>query len=200
MDQQLKSLTELLCGGFSNQQQAFENPPLYGHIKVRFRPLPQLPEGSLLLEQAYAIAPEEPYRVRVLRPMRCPERGLLIMNYSIRDDRRFWGSIEEADPSRRLSIEEGDLKLLEGCTYLVETTSAGFRGTVEPGCRCLVTRRGITSYLVSEFELSATGMQTIDRGHDPKSHEHLWGSVAGPFQFDRYVDWRDECATAWPNA
>ena len=85
----------MLSGGFSNQAQAFENPPLYGHIQVRFRPLSHLDPGSLLLEQAYAIAPSEPYRVRVLRPMQCPSRGLVILNYAIRDDQRFWGAIDD---------------------------------------------------------------------------------------------------------
>ena len=36
--------------------------------------------GSFLLEQAYAIASKEPYRVRVLQPTICPMRGLLILN------------------------------------------------------------------------------------------------------------------------
>lgn len=36
------ALVKMLSGGFSNQQQAFDNPPLYAHILVRFRPLPQL--------------------------------------------------------------------------------------------------------------------------------------------------------------
>jgi len=40
--------------------------PLYGHIPVRFRPLPQLMPGSLLLEQAYAVTHCNPMRIRVL--------------------------------------------------------------------------------------------------------------------------------------
>ena len=36
--------------------------------------------GSFLLEQAYAIASKEPYRVRVLQPTICRMRGLLILN------------------------------------------------------------------------------------------------------------------------
>ena len=44
-------LLSQLSAGFSNQQQAFENPPLFAHILVKLRPLPQLARGSLLLEQ-----------------------------------------------------------------------------------------------------------------------------------------------------
>ncbi len=28
-------------------------------------------------------------------------------------------------------------------------------------------------------------METIDRGHDPDTHEQLWGSLPGPFLFER---------------
>ena len=76
MTESLNRRTRGLCGSFSNQQQAFENPPLYGHIHVRYRPLGQLAPRSLLIEQAYAIAPKEPYRIRVVRPLLCPEQGL----------------------------------------------------------------------------------------------------------------------------
>ena len=91
MTESLNRLTRWLRGSFSNQQQAFENPPLYGHIQVRYRPLGQLEPRSLLIEQAYAIAPKEPYRIRVVRPVLCPERGLTVMNYTLADPQRFSG-------------------------------------------------------------------------------------------------------------
>ena len=43
-------------------------------------------------------------------------------------------------------------------------------------------------------------METIDRGYDPETHEHLWGSIAGPFQFERTDDWRDELPADWSGA
>ena len=94
----------MLSGSFSNQQQAFDNPPLYAHILVRFRPAPQLAPGSLLLEQAYAIAPNEPHRIRVLRTWICPERGLVILNCKIRDDHRLGGAMD--DPGGFLKFEK----------------------------------------------------------------------------------------------
>ena len=33
-------LLRQLCGSFSNQNQAFENPPLFAHILVTTRPIP----------------------------------------------------------------------------------------------------------------------------------------------------------------
>ncbi len=194
MSSSLPRLVRMLSGGFSNQAQAFDNPPLYAHILVRIRPLPQLAPGSLLLEQSYALDPASPYRIRVLRPERRGEE-LVIHNQAITDDQRFWGAVE--DRALRQSIEPEDLRPLEGCTYVVREQGEGFVGEVEPGCRCLVERKGRTAYLVSRLELSPNRMLTIDRGHDPVSHEHLWGSLAGPFEFARTDDFSDEIPADW---
>ena len=184
----------MLSGGFSNQDQAFENPPLYAHILVKFRPLTQLEPGSLLLEQSYAINPAAPYRIRVLRAERQAGQ-LIIHNQALIDDQRFWGAVD--DPELRSQIQASDLLPLQGCAYLVQEEGEGFIGEVEPGCRCLVERKGATSYLVSRLELNPTGMRTIDRGHDPQTHEHLWGSLAGPFEFARTDDYSNEIPSSW---
>ena len=194
MDHSLARLVQLLSAGFSNQSQAFDNPPLYAHILVKFRPLPQLAPGSLLLEQSYAINPVAPYRIRVLRPER-RDGQLVIHNQSLRDAERFWGAVEDAD--KRAAITGADLQHLEGCTYVVQERGDGFVGEVEPGCRCLVERKGATAYLVSSFEIDPAGMRTIDRGHDPQTHEQLWGSLAGPFEFERTEDYSAEIPASW---
>jgi hypothetical protein len=194
MSSSFARLIRLLSAGFSNQAQAFENPPLYAHILVKLRPLPQLAQGSLLLEQSYAINPGVPYRIRVLR---AEERvnDLLIHNQALHDNERFWGAVD--DQERRERISSSDLLPLEGCTYVVREAGAGFIGEVEPGCRCLVERKGSIAYLVSSFEIDADGMRTIDRGHDPGTHEQLWGSLAGPFEFERTNDYSEEIPSAW---
>jgi len=197
MSSSLTRLVRLLSAGFSNQQQAFDNPPLFAHILVKFRPLPQLAPGSLLLEQSYAINPAAPYRIRVLRAERQAGQ-LVILNQALHDEERFWGAVEDAE--RRAAIREHDLRLLEGCTYVVREEGAGFVGEVEPGCRCLVERKGSTAYLVSSFSLQADGMETIDRGHDPVSHEQLWGAPAGCFRFSRTDDYSEEIPPAWIEA
>jgi len=194
MDHSLARLVQLLSAGFSNQSQAFDNPPLYAHILVKFRPLPQLEPGSLLLEQSYAINPVAPYRIRVLRPER-RDGQLVIHNQSLREAERFWGAVEDAD--KRAAITAADLQHLEGCTYVVQERGDGFVGEVEPGCRCLVERKGATAYLVSSFEIDPAGMRTIDRGHDPQTHEQLWGSLAGPFEFERTEDYSAEIPASW---
>jgi hypothetical protein len=197
MSPSLARLIRLLSAGFSNQAQAFDNPPLYAHILVKFRPLPQLAPGSLLLEQTYAITPGAPYRIRVLRAEQ-RDGALIIHNQALRDEQRFWGSIE--DEARRSRIGTDDLLPLEGCTYVVREVGDGFSGEVEPGCRCLVERKGSVAYLVSSFDIDPRGMRTIDRGHDPNTHEQLWGSVAGPFEFERTEDYSQEIPASWLEA
>jgi hypothetical protein len=187
-------LLRLLCGSFSNQNQAFENPPLFAHILVTTRPIPHLPRGSLLLEQAYAITPSTPYRIRVLRPEQ-KENQLIIHNLALLDEKRFWGAT--ADPSLRAALQEEDLHPLQGCNYWVREQGEGFVGEVEPGCRCVVERKGQPAYLVSQLELSAGRMCTIDRGHHPDTHEQLWGALAGPFEFDRIQDHSGELPDGW---
>jgi len=194
MASSLERLVRMLSGGFSNQEQAFENPPLYAHILVKFRPLPQLAPGSLLLEQSYAINPAAPYRIRVLR-VEALNGQLTIVNQALAEDQRFWGAVEDSELRGR--IQTSDLLPLDGCAYVVREESEGFVGEVEPGCRCLVERKGATSYLVSRLELNPAGMRTIDRGHDPNTHEHLWGSLAGAFEFARTDDYSDEIPAHW---
>jgi hypothetical protein len=194
MADSLTRLVRLLSAGFSNQEQAFENPPLYAHILVKFRPLPQLPPGSLLLEQSYAINPAAPYRIRVLRAER-RNNQLLIHNQALADDQRFWGAVDNDE--RRARIQSADLLPLEGCAYVVREEGDGFVGEVEPGCRCMVERKGTTTYLVSRLELTPRGMRTIDTGHDPTTHEQVWGSLAGPFEFERTHDYSGDIPDSW---
>jgi hypothetical protein len=148
----------------------------------------------LLLEQSYAIDPLVPYRIRVLR-LRLSEGQIIIDNQSIKDPQRFWGSVHDAE--RRALIKPSDLLPLPGCSYLVKEKSEGFSGEVEPGCRCLVERKGTTAYLVSSFEINDSMMWTIDRGHDPQTHEQRWGALAGPFEFQRTTDYSAEIPASW---
>jgi hypothetical protein len=187
-------LLRQLCGSFSNQAQAFDNPPLFAHIFVTTRPVPQLSRGSLILEQAYAITPTTPYRIRVLRP-ELEEGQLIIHNFALQDEERFWGASQ--DLSMRSSIAPQDLIPLAGCNYWVREQGEGFVGEVEPGCKCVVERKGQPAYLVSHFELFEGGMRTIDRGHHPDTHAQLWGSLAGPFDFERIADYSSEIPDRW---
>lgn len=75
---------------------------------------------------------------------------------------------------------------------IVEWTGQSFKGQVEPGKACMVTRKGKETYLDSEFEIDGERFTSLDRGRDPETDEHVWGSVAGPFDFVRWASFADE--------
>ncbi len=185
------TLARWMAADFSNQQQAFDNPPLYAHIRVCMRPLPlELLNGvSFLVEQAYDFMLNDPYRLRVLRILEKSDR-LEIENYTVRDEQSFYGASRDLG---KLSLLTADhLEKLPGCNMVVEWTGSSFKGYVEPGKACVVVRKGMTTYLDSEFEIDDQKFFSWDRGRDPETDEHLWGSLAGPFEFVRWASFADE--------
>ena len=191
----VRRFLNLLCGEYSNQQQAFDNPPLYAHIFLRYRPLPQLTPGSILLEQTYAVDPSNPYRLRMIRAEEQPSGAIKLWNHTFRDPSRFAGAT--FDPDLRLAIQATDLISLDQCHYPVLEQEDGYHGAKEPGSQCIVRRDGEDTVLVSSFHLQGDTLATLDRGHDPNSNERCWGSVAGPFKFKRSQSWTAEMAAAW---
>ncbi len=178
----IATLARWMAADFSNQQQAFENPPLFAHIRVCMRPLPYglLGGVSFYLEQAYDFMVKQPYRVRVLKLQAVGEH-VEIENYLIRDEAQFYGAARERDRLSALTCDH--LERMPGCNMIVTWTGHSFKGTVEPGKACMVVRKGKTTYLDSEFEIDGQQFISWDRGRDPRTDEHLWGSLAGPFQF-----------------
>lgn len=185
------TLARWMAADFSNQAQAFENPPFFAHIRVCMRPLPLevLSGVSLFVEQAYDYTLNDPYRLRVLKLIE--ERDhIAIENYTVKDEQKFYGA--SRDLQRLYTLKYEDLEKLPGCNMLVEWNGNRFQGRVEPGKACMVVRKGKTTYLDSEFEIDDQIFISHDRGRDPETDEHVWGSVAGPFQFVRWASFADE--------
>jgi hypothetical protein len=180
-----------MAADFSNQDQAFENPPFYAHIRVCMRPLPieLLSGASLFLEQAYDYMLNDPYRMRVLKFVE-KDGHIEIEHYQVRDEAKFYGSSRDTDRLQTLTIDQ--LEKMTGCGMIVEWTGQSFKGRVEPGKACVVVRKGQTTYLDSEFEIDDQRLLSLDRGRDPETDEMVWGSVAGPFHFVRRASFADE--------
>ncbi|MEL6319551.1 MAG: chromophore lyase CpcT/CpeT [Cyanobacteria bacterium J06626_14] len=187
----LRKLASWMAGDFSNQQQAFDNPPLYAHIRVCMRPLPlsMLSGISLYIEQAYDFMLNQPYRCRVLNLVEDGDR-LQIDNYSVQAEEEFYGASRNVEKLKTLTAER--IEKLPGCTFLVEWTGTSFKGHVEPGKGCKVTRKGQETYLDSEFEIKPDGLISLDRGRNPDTDELVWGSIAGPFVFTKTQAFADE--------
>lgn len=187
----IATLARWMAADFSNQEQAFENPPFFAHIRVCIRPLPLevLSGVSLYVEQAYDYMLNDPYRVRVLKLVNVGDR-IEIENYGIKDEQQFYGAARNLQRLKTLTADH--LEKLPGCNMIVEWTGHSFKGQVEPGKGCIVFRKGQKTYLDSEFEIDSEKFISLDRGRDLDTDEHIWGSVAGPFYFVRWGSFADE--------
>lgn len=187
----IATLARWMASDFSNQEQAFENPPFYAHIRVCMRPLPLevLSGVGFYVEQAYDYMLNDPYRVRVLKLVQAGDH-IEIENYSIKEEKQFHGAARDLQRLKTLTAD--NLEKLPGCNMIVEWTGHSFKGKVEPGKGCIVFRKGQKTYLDSEFEIDADKFLSLDRGRDPETDEHIWGSVAGPFYFVRWGSFASE--------
>ncbi|GET38820.1 chromophore lyase CpcT/CpeT [Microseira wollei] len=187
----IPTLVRWMASDFSNQAQAYENPPFFAHIRVCMRPLPLefLGGVSLYLEQAYDFALNQPYRVRVLKFVEVGSR-IEIENYKIKQEEQFYGASRDLERLQTLQAER--LEKMPGCTFITEWTGNSFKARVEPGKGCIVVRKDKTTYLDSEFEIDEDKLISLDRGRDVETDEHVWGSIAGPFEFVRKASFADE--------
>lgn len=187
----IATLARWMAADFSNQAQAFENPPFFAHIRVCMRPLPlSLLDGvSFLVEQAYDYMLNNPYRVRVLKLIQTGDH-IEIENYTVKDENKLYGASRNLARLQTLTADQ--LEKLPGCNMILEWTGHSFKGEVEPGKACMVVRKGKETYLDSTFEIDQDKFISLDRGRDPETDEHVWGSVAGPFHFVRWASFADE--------
>lgn len=185
------TLARWMAADFSNQQQAFDNPPLFAHIRVCMRPLaPDLFSAvSFYLEQAYDFQLNRPYRARVMKLIPQDDH-ILIENFGVKDEESLYGAARDRNKLNELTSDR--IERMGGCNMIVRWTGKSFKGSVEPGKACIVVRRGKTTYLDSEFEIDEHQFVSWDRGRDPETDEHIWGSQAGPFYFQRRTSFDGE--------
>lgn len=186
------ALTKLMAGDFSNQQQAFENPPMYAHIRVCMRPLPKdfFAEGrGVFLEQAYDFMLDQPYRVRILQFI-AQDNQIFLKNCKVADQDNWTGA--SRDLSKLAKLTPDLVEVMSGCEMDVVWTGHSYKGTIVPGRACRVVRNNQETYLKNEFEVSAQKLYSLDRGHDLETDERVWGSIAGPFDFDRTESFANE--------
>jgi CpeT/CpcT family (DUF1001) len=187
----IATLARWMASDFSNQEQAFENPPFFAHIRVCMRPLPlELMGGvSLFLEQAYDFELDHPYRMRILKLVAI-ENHIVIENYTVKNEETYYGASRDLERLKALTADQIDR--MSGCNNIVEWTGTSFKGKVESGKACLVFRKGQQTYLDNEFEMTENTFTTIDRGRDLETDAIVWGSIAGPFEFVRWASFADE--------
>lgn len=187
----IKRLASWMAADFTNQEQAWANPPLFAHIRVCMRPLPlSLLEGpSLFLEQAYDFMLNTPYRLRVLKFAIVGDR-IELENYKVKDEEEFFGASRDLNRLQKLTSDR--IEKMEGCDMFVDWTGSSFKGYIKPGKNCIVVRNEKTTYLDNSFEVDEHKLISIDRGLDPETDELVWGSLAGAFEFTRKQSYADE--------
>ena len=189
--QDITTLARWMASDFSNQEQAYANPPFFAHIRVCMRPLPQdlLDGTSLFLEQAYDFMLNQPYRLRVIKLSLVGDR-IELENFKVKDQEKFYGASRNLD---LLSTLTADLiEKMEGCDMNVTWKGNSFQGQIKPGKACIVERKGKITYLDNSFEITDSKLTSYDRGRDPETDELIWGSIAGPFEFFPTQSFADE--------
>jgi hypothetical protein len=187
------TFAQWMAGDYSNWDQAIAFPPLFAHIRVCMRPLPNpISEQGFWLysEQAYDFQLHYPYRTAVVNFLLVDDH-IEIENYKLKEEKNYYGAARE--PERLHAITAESIEKLPGCNILVERTVAGtFKGEIEPGRKCTVCRKDQETYLVHNFELDKNNLTTLDRGFHPETHERVWGTIAGPFEFAKKTSFADE--------
>jgi CpeT protein len=177
-------LCQWMAGDFSNRQQSFAQPQQFAHIHIFFRPLPfDFFDGiGFYSEQVYDHDLWTPYRQGVHRVVD-RQADTYIENYSLIDPIRYAGAAREL--SILNTITTNDIARRQHCSMVFRREGEMFRGSVEPGDRCLIEKQGCMTYLISEVEITETTWFSLDRGMNIDTHEQVWGSTSGHLRFEK---------------
>ena len=184
-------LAGLMAGDFCNRQQSNADPKNYAHIRIFFRPLPwDFFSGiGFYSEQVYDYDLWTPYRQGVHRLVDKKDR-VYIENYSLIEAQNYAGSGHNRDIL--LTIPRDGIKRRQNCSMVFVKDGEMFRGSVEPGNKCFIHRKGVKTYLVSDVELTETTWISWDRGMDIDTKKQIWGSAKGPLKFKKRTSFATE--------
>lgn len=186
----LITLAKWIAGEFSNKQQAFDDPKLFAHIHVFFRPLPwDFFSGiGFYSEQVYDYNLWNPYRQGVHRFLE-QENQVYVENYSLKDPIVYAGSGHNRSILETIKPDFIDRRY--NCSMVFSQKEGKFYGEVE-GNQCLIRKGDNVTYLVSEVELTDKTFISWDRGMDINTNEQKWGSTHGALKFEKITDFSDE--------
>jgi CpeT protein len=187
----LITLAHWMAGDFSNYKQSFEQPQKFAHIHIFFRPLPREFFNAIgfYSEQVYDYDLWSPYRQGVHRLIDLGDQ-IYIENYSLKDSVRYAGAARELSILK--TITPDCLQRRDNCSMIFRRDGEMFRGSVEPGNRCLIEKKGCSTYLVSDVEITETTWNSLDRGLDVNTHQQVWGSTFGPLCFEKRESFASE--------
>jgi hypothetical protein len=188
---QLTTLANYLAGEFDNQQQAWEQPAWYVHLRLWIRPVPIFTADSITLfaEQANVLNLNQPYRPRILRLKQ--KETIEVDFYMLEDITTAQGAGQNQDLIKQITPDK--IRFLPNCSlkvtteqlvdsrYCFETTPL----SIEP---CSVTYQNTTFQVFLGFKATVDKLQTYDKGIDPKTGQGIWGALLGPYCFNKCQD------------
>ena len=180
----LITLAQWMAGDFSNYKQSFEKPQQFAHIHILFRPLPFEFFNAIgfYSEQVYDHDLWTPYRQGVHKLIDQGEQ-IYIENYSLNDPVQYAGAARELSILK--TIKPDCIQRRYNCSMVFKREGEMFRGSVEPGNQCLIEKKGCSTYLISDVEITETTWSSLDRGMDVNTHQQIWGSDFGSLWFEK---------------
>ncbi|MCC3404406.1 MAG: chromophore lyase CpcT/CpeT [Microcoleus sp. PH2017_10_PVI_O_A] len=180
----LITLAQWMAGDFSNYKQSFEKPQQFAHIHIFFRPLPWEFFNAIgfYSEQVYDHDLWTPYRQGVHKLIDQGEQ-IYIENYSLNDPVQYAGAARELSILK--TIKPDCIQRRYNCSMVFKREGEMFRGSVEPGNQCLIEKKGCSTYLISDVEITETTWSSLDRGMDVNTHQQIWGSDNGSLWFEK---------------
>ena len=180
-----------MSGDFSNQQQAFEDPKKFAHIRIFFRPLPYdfFSGIGLYSEQTQDYDLWSPYRQGIHRLVDHGDH-VYIENYGLKDRLLYAGAGHNADILK--TITPDCIERRAGCSMVFRREGDTFIGSVEPGKACIIPKQGKITYLTSHVEITESTWMSIDQGMDVDTDEYVWGSTEGILQFRKRASFDSE--------
>lgn len=190
-------LATWLAAEWSNKQQAMDNPPMWSHIHVAFRPLPwDLLNGySLYTESAYDYDISSPYKTSVIHLVSTAgddgDEEIELASYKIKDADEFWMGCYEPTLLNQLT-KECLVKMSDHCNtvFKYSINKKMYIAKSRPGKCCLIKRRPdngvgdpIDTYLDSNITLSPNNYCAWDLGRDLSTDKRIWGPAGGAFEF-----------------
>jgi CpeT protein len=184
-------LAQWMAGDFSNRKQSMENPQLFAHIHIFFRPLAFKFFNAIgfYSEQVYDYDLWAPYRQGVHRLVNQGDH-IYIENYGLNDPLLYAGAARELSILRTITPDVIQRRL--HCSMVFRREGDLFRGSVESGNQCLIAKNGCQTYLVSEVEITENTWNSRDRGMDVNTHQQVWGSEFGALKFEKQISFANE--------
>ena len=185
-DEDTDKFLNILCGKFSNFDQAQSNPRKYAHINAYFRRIKwELFESfAFYSEQSYDCDPWNPYR-QALHKVSKSQGNYIIKNYMLLNSDELAGS--GFSNSLLNKIKPSSIQQRTGCNMLFRQVGEDhYVGELESRKQCIIKRQdGSITYLVSHVDISKRFLITIDEGFDLISNRKVWGSESGRIKFKR---------------